>query len=68
MGNADKIGNEAEKLVGQGKEALGEATNDEQLEAEGKGDQAEAGLKKAAEKVKDTVNEVKDAATKVFKD
>ncbi|WP_224280379.1 CsbD family protein [Nocardioides lacusdianchii] len=53
MGLDDKIGNKAEELKGKGKEATGKATDDEQLEAEGKGDQAGANLKQAGEKVKD---------------
>jgi uncharacterized protein YjbJ (UPF0337 family) len=53
MGLDDKIKNTAEKLGGQGKEAAGEATDDENLKAEGKGDQAKSDLKQAGEKVKD---------------
>ncbi|TLM72928.1 CsbD family protein [Pseudarthrobacter sp. NamB4] len=53
MGLDDKIGNAAEKLGGKGKEATGEATGDESLAAEGRGDQAKGDLKQAGEKVKD---------------
>jgi uncharacterized protein YjbJ (UPF0337 family) len=53
MGLDDKIKNTAEKLGGQGKEAAGEATDDESLKAEGKGDQAKSDLKQAGENVKD---------------
>jgi uncharacterized protein YjbJ (UPF0337 family) len=53
MGLDDKIDNAAEKLGGKGKEAAGEATGDESLKAEGKGDQVKADLKQAGEKVKD---------------
>jgi uncharacterized protein YjbJ (UPF0337 family) len=53
MGLDDKIKNTAEKLGGQGKEAAGEASGDESLKAEGKGDQAKSDLKQAGEKVKD---------------
>lgn len=53
MGLDDKINNAAEKLGGKGKEAAGEASGDESLRAEGKGDQAKADLKQAGEKVKD---------------
>jgi len=53
MGLDDKISNKAEELKGQGKETTGKATDNEQLEAEGKGDQAGANLKQAGEKVKD---------------
>jgi len=53
MGLDDKIENAAEKLGGKGKEAAGDATGDESLRAEGKGDQAKGDLKQAGEKVKD---------------
>ncbi|MCZ2404089.1 CsbD family protein [Paenarthrobacter sp. Z7-10] len=53
MGLGDKIDNAAEKMGGKGKEAAGEATNDDGLKAEGQGDQAKADLKQAGEKVKD---------------
>jgi uncharacterized protein YjbJ (UPF0337 family) len=53
MGLTDKIKNAAEDAKGQGKEAAGKATNDEQLEAEGQVDQSKADLKNAGEKVKD---------------
>jgi uncharacterized protein YjbJ (UPF0337 family) len=53
MGLDDKIDNAAEKLGGKGKEAAGNASGDESLKAEGKGDQAKADLKQAGEKVKD---------------
>ena len=53
MGTEDKAENKVEELQGKGKEAVGKATDDEQLEAEGKGDQAKADVKQAGEKVKD---------------
>ena len=53
MGLDDKISNKAENVGGKIKEGTGKATGDEQLEAEGKGDQAGANLKQAGEKVKD---------------
>lgn len=53
MGTGDKIHNAAEEAKGKAKEAAGEATDDEHLEAEGKADQAKASLKQAGEKVKD---------------
>ena len=53
MGNDDKLQNSAEDLKGKAKEAAGKLTDDEQLEAEGKGDQAKSDLKQAGEKVKD---------------
>ena len=53
MSGIDKIKNKAEELSGQGKEHVGKATGDEQLEAEGHKDQASGNLKQAGEKVKD---------------
>lgn len=59
MSMGDKIKNAAEDLVGKGKEATGNATDNESLRAEGQGDQASASTKQAGENVK-------DAAKKVF--
>jgi uncharacterized protein YjbJ (UPF0337 family) len=53
MGNQDKLENVADEKVGEAKEALGRAKDDEDLEAEGKLDQTKANLKQAGEKVKD---------------
>ena len=53
MGLDDKIQNAAENAQGKAKEAAGKATDNERLEAEGRGDQASADLKQAGEKVKD---------------
>ncbi|MDG6103211.1 CsbD family protein [Dactylosporangium aurantiacum] len=53
MGLSDKIDNQAEEAKGKVKEGVGRATDDEQLEAEGKVDQASGNLKQAGEKVKD---------------
>jgi uncharacterized protein YjbJ (UPF0337 family) len=53
MGMDDKLGNTAEDAKGKVKEAAGKATDDERLEAEGRGDQASADIKQAGEKVKD---------------
>ena len=53
MGIDDKIENSAERAEGKVKEGVGRATDDEQLEAEGRVDQAEADIKQAVEKVKD---------------
>jgi uncharacterized protein YjbJ (UPF0337 family) len=49
----DKIKNAAENLTGKAKEAAGKATDNEQLEAEGKSDQAAAKVKKTGEDIKD---------------
>jgi uncharacterized protein YjbJ (UPF0337 family) len=53
MSLEDKAKNKAEELKGQGKEQTGKATGNEELEAEGKVDQASGNLKQAGEKVKD---------------
>ena len=53
MGNSDKIDNAAQDLKGKAKETFGNVTDDEQMAAEGKADQAAADLKKAGENVKD---------------
>jgi uncharacterized protein YjbJ (UPF0337 family) len=53
MGLDDKIDNAKEDLQGKAKEAVGNATDDEALERQGKTDQAKSDLKSAAEKVKD---------------
>ncbi len=53
MGLGDKIENMKDDLSGKGKEATGKATDDESLEAEGRGDQSKADIKQAGEKVKD---------------
>ena len=49
----DKLSNKAEELKGQGKEHVGGATGNEDMQAEGKADQASGNLKQAGEKVKD---------------
>jgi uncharacterized protein YjbJ (UPF0337 family) len=56
MGNDDKLANKGEGLLGKAKEGLGEATDNKDLQAEGKGDQSKADLKQAGEKVKDAFN------------
>ncbi|MCA1836329.1 MAG: CsbD family protein [Actinobacteria bacterium] len=56
MSLVDKAKNKAEELIGQVKKAAGEATDDDQLKAEGKTDQIKANLKQAGEKIKDAFN------------
>ena len=53
MGNEDKAKNAAEGALGKAKEKLGDATDDESMQAEGKTEQSKADLKQAGEKVKD---------------
>jgi uncharacterized protein YjbJ (UPF0337 family) len=52
MGAADKIKNTAEKAAGHVKETVGKATDNHDLEAEGKKDQVAGDLKNAGENVK----------------
>jgi uncharacterized protein YjbJ (UPF0337 family) len=49
----DKVDNKSEEVGGKVKEGVGKATDDEQLEAEGKADQTSSNLKQAGEKIKD---------------
>ncbi len=60
MGIGDKADNKGEELGGKVKEGTGKAVGNESLEAEGKGDQASAGVKQGAEKLKDAAKDVKD--------
>jgi uncharacterized protein YjbJ (UPF0337 family) len=53
MSTEDKISNKIDELAGKGKEAVGRATDDPDLVAEGKADQARSNLKQAGEKIKD---------------
>lgn len=53
MGLDDKIKNAAENVAGKAKEAVGKATDNERLEAEGKADQGAAQVKQKGEDVKD---------------
>jgi uncharacterized protein YjbJ (UPF0337 family) len=61
MGLDDKIRNKAEEAQGKAKEHLGDMTDDERLEAEGRGEQTESRVKQAGEHVKDAAQDVKDA-------
>lgn len=53
MSGIDKIKDKTQELGGRGKEHVGRATGDEDLQAEGHADQAKGNLKQAGEKVKD---------------
>ena len=57
------IQNKAEELGGKAKEAFGDATGNERLEAEGKADQVTS---EAKQKASDAVEGVKDKATEVI--
>ena len=53
MATDDKLRNQGEDLKGKAKETLGQATDNPDLEAEGKREQTAGSLKQAGEKVKD---------------
>jgi uncharacterized protein YjbJ (UPF0337 family) len=53
MGLMDKANNEAEIAKGKVKESVGDATDNDRMEAEGQGDQAAGNTKQAGEKIKD---------------
>jgi len=58
MGAVDKAKNAAQDVVGKGKEAVGDATGNEDLKAQGQADQVQAKAKKVGERVKDTVKDL----------
>ncbi len=53
MGAMDKLNNKMDEMKGEAKERTGDATGDEQLQAEGQADKTGSNLKQAGEKVKD---------------
>jgi len=53
MSDSDKIDAKSDQLKGKVKETAGKLTDDNELEAEGQGDQTKGHLKQAGEKVKD---------------
>jgi uncharacterized protein YjbJ (UPF0337 family) len=57
MGLEDKLSNKKDEVKGAAKEHLGKATDDEQMEREGKADQTKSNLKQAGEKVKDAFSQ-----------
>ena len=64
MGIGDKIGHKAEELGGKAKEAVGKMTGNEDLEASGRQDQAEADVHQAGDKLADA----KDDAAQGLRD
>jgi len=60
MGVGDTADHKAEDLGGKIKEGVGKVTGDEELEAQGKGDQAKSNIKQAGDKVKEAVKDVFD--------
>jgi uncharacterized protein YjbJ (UPF0337 family) len=55
MSGLDDIKNKGEELLGKGKEAVGDATDNNSLKAEGQADQGKANLKQAGEGIKDAL-------------
>ncbi|MEU4428209.1 CsbD family protein [Actinoplanes sp. NPDC024001] len=61
MSITDKVKNKAEEFAGKTKQAVGEATDNERLYAEGQAQETEAHAKQAGEHVKDAGRDVRDA-------
>jgi uncharacterized protein YjbJ (UPF0337 family) len=61
MGFTDKAKDKAEELAGKAKAAAGDATDNPDLEAEGRMQESKADVKQAAENVKDSGDDVADA-------
>jgi uncharacterized protein YjbJ (UPF0337 family) len=57
----DRVEGAGKNIKGKIKEGVGDATDDESMQAEGKGDQASADLKQRGEQLKDAGKNVKDA-------
>lgn len=60
MSFMDKAKQAAEDLSGKAKEAAGQATGDQDLENEGKGDQIKSQVEQVGEKIKDAAQTIKD--------
>jgi uncharacterized protein YjbJ (UPF0337 family) len=60
MGLGDKISNAAEDAKGKAKEATGDLTDNERLQAEGQADQLSADVKQTGEKAKDAWKDATD--------
>jgi uncharacterized protein YjbJ (UPF0337 family) len=61
MGIGDKAKDKAEELAGKAKATMGDATDNPDLEAEGRMQEAKADVKQAGENVKDSGDDVADA-------
>ena len=57
MGIGDDIANKAKEAVGKAKESLGDATNNEKLEAQGKIDQATAQVNQVKDDIEDKLRD-----------
>ncbi|HEX4093773.1 MAG TPA: CsbD family protein [Trebonia sp.] len=60
MSFIDKAKDAAQKLMGEGKQAVGEHTNNPDMAADGQKDQVAGDLKQTGEKAKDAYNDMKD--------
>jgi uncharacterized protein YjbJ (UPF0337 family) len=60
MGIADKISHKAEELSGKAKETVGRMTGNEDLEAQGRADQAEADVQQAGDKMRDAKDDASE--------
>jgi len=61
MSTSDRAEHGAEELKGKAKGGLGDALDNEQMEAEGKNEKSSAQLKQASDKVQDAAGDVKAA-------
>jgi uncharacterized protein YjbJ (UPF0337 family) len=61
MGAGDKMKHQAEEAKGKTKKAVGDATDNERMEAEGRREETEAEFKQAGDKLKDAGRDAKDA-------
>ena len=66
MGVGDDMKNAAEKMGGKVKEGVGKVTRNEDLEAEGRVDQAKAAAKQAGQDVKDAAKKAGDNVRDAF--
>jgi uncharacterized protein YjbJ (UPF0337 family) len=57
MTMGDRIKHAGQEAAGKVKEGAGKATGDQQMEAEGKGDQAAADVKQTGDKAKDALHD-----------
>ena len=68
MGIGDKIQNKAEELGGKAKAAVGDLTDNERLEAEGRAQEMSGQAKQAGEHVKDAARDVREGAENLKRD
>ncbi len=63
MGFDDKTSNKVDDIGGKAKEGLGKVTGDDELESEGKTDQAKSSMMEGARELKEGLEGVKDSLT-----